>query len=59
MIRIIITHNMIFYLLEIAGSQGHDEVPQADQGAVGLRKEAQDHVVIVDHSGHLLPDDSE
>ena len=46
-------------LLEIASSQGHDEVPQADQGTVRLGKEAEDHVVIVDHGSHLLPDDNE
>ena len=46
-------------LLEIAGAKGHDEVPQANQGAVGLSKEAEDHMVVVDHCGHLLPDDNE
>ena len=46
-------------ILEIAGSQRHDEVPQADQGTVGLSEEAEDHMVVVDHCGHLLPDDNE
>ena len=41
-------------ILEITGAQGHDEVPQADQGAVRLCEEAEDHVVVVDHGGHLL-----
>ena len=42
-------------ILEIAGAQGHDEVPQADQGAVVLGEEADHHVAVEDHPGHLLP----
>ena len=41
--------------LEIACPQGHDEVPQPNQRAVRLREEAEDHVVVVNHGGHLLP----
>ena len=40
--------------LEVAGPQWHNEVPQAYEGAVGLGEEAEDHVVVVDHGGHLL-----
>lgn len=44
-----------FLLLEVARSQRHDEVPQPDNGRVGVRKKADDNVVAKHRHGSLLP----
>ena len=41
-------------LLEVAGSERHDEVAQADERRVSVGEEADDHVVTQHRHGRLL-----
>ena len=42
-------------LLQVAGSERHDEVPESNERTVALGEQADHHVVVVHHVGHLLP----
>ena len=42
-------------VVEVGGSEGHHEVPEANERTLGVGEEADDHVAVEDGHGGLVP----
>ena len=47
-------HVLELVVVEVGCPEGHDEVPEADEGAVRVGEEADDHVAVEDRHGRLV-----
>ena len=48
-------HVLQLVVVEVGGSEGHYEVPEADKRTLGVGEEADDHVAVEDAHGGLVP----